>query len=303
MCDYLDVNNAENSDNESICSNNNLNKHLTNVDDSSETFSVSSNKHLINVDDNAETSVRSNKNLINVDDESIKSSICSNNEHDNDNEGQDQFEGISICSKQSDENIYFLYNNHIVPVSSNEIYPIESNNETIIMAALFNYSDDKDTSKFANIYLPEITISYNNLKKIFFTNYDNKFSPNIFNQFWRAIRGLSLSNVFLKTYESIYDLNADDLPAISKIKLYKECSFSHITLKAFKLVALNLEEFKHAFGSINRKNGTLYATTIFHFYSETLKVGIKITTRFAVKNVPNNHIKKENDDNNILFEF
>ena len=307
MCDYLDVNDNEDFCDESLksskCSNNQpdadnvffesrcSNNNVTNIDDYSANSSRCSN-NVVNIDDYSRDSSRCSNNVVNIDDESS----CSNSYKSSKSSCDD----ISECSYQINENTYFLYNNNIIPVSPNQIYPLESTAQTIVMAALYNYSDDKDTSKFANIYLPEIIISYENLKKIFFTKYDNNFSPSIFNHFWKSIRGLSLSNIFLKTYENVYDLEIDNLPAMSKIKLYKECSFSNITLKAFKLVALNLEELNNELKNKSKKS-SLYTSAVFHLFSEVLKVGIKITIRFCIKEFSN--VCECHDNDKIIFDF
>lgn len=208
----------------------------------------------------------------------------------------------STESNHSIEDIFFACNNKIIPVTVDNIYPLESNNQTINMAALFNYLDEKDETNFTNVYLPEKNMSYNEISNLFFSNFGKYFSSQILNQYWNEIKGLSLLNIFSKTFENINNVNYDNLSSKIKIKLYKECSFSKITTKAYKIFALNLEEFQNSLKSIEpRLDGSLCASTIFHLYSDVLNVGIKITQKFIINNIPDHLKKSVNNDNLIIF--
>ena len=181
----------------------------------------------------------------------------------------------------------FLYNNTHISVSQNDLYPIDINTQSVVMAALFNYSDDKDDSKYSKIYLPEIKMTYINLTQMFFTGCGNNFSSQLLNTIWKGIKGLSLANYFIRIVEKTYKVNIEQISATTKIQLYKECAFTKITDKAFKIVALNRTELNNALGSIeSRPDSLLCVNVIFHLYSESLQVGLKIILRIAIKDTP-----------------
>ena len=100
------------------------------------------------------------------------------------------------------------------------------------------------------------------------------------------------------------NINRNNLPSLLKIKLHKECSFSKITLKANKVVALNLNELNNALGSIDvRLDGKLCVNTIFHLYSNVLNVGVKIVLRFAISDVPECIRGKVTSEDDLDFMF
>jgi hypothetical protein len=172
------------------------------------------------------------------------------------------------------------------------------------MAALFNYQDEKPNVKFKNIYLPEIKIKYDHFTQLFFINSSKSFSPQILNKIWKGINGLSLANLFFNIFEETNDINRSQLSAKTTIQLHKECSFSKITEKAFKIVALNLEELNNALGSIDsRPDGSLCVNTIFHLFSTALNVELKITLRFAIKDVPIHVRGVVGEMDSIVFDF
>jgi len=318
------VNIDDNSETLSVCSN----KHFTNVDDNSE---ISINKNVTNIDDNSETLMRLENRVTNVDDASETSSICSNYITNTNNfqetstiysrnsnhitnvsdllysiigDTNSTFSEHSSEHQSQHSNIIFSYKNKKISLTETDIYPLESNIQTITIAALFNYSDDKDEANFENIYLPEIKMSYKNLIKLFFVKCGKRFSPYILNQIWKGIKGLSLTNIFLKTFSSVYNTDYEELTASAKIKLYKECSFSKITTKAYKINSLNLEELNNALGSVeSRMDGSLSSNIIFHLYSPTLNVGVKVILKIIISDVPECVRGVINDENSIEFDF
>lgn len=203
-----------------------------------------------------------------------------------------------------DNNIFLNYNNTNVPILLDEMYSPENQNQSVTMAAFYNYDDDKDEENFTNIYLPEIVIDYCSLVKVFFSNFNKGFSKNLLNTIWKSIKGLNLANVFLKKYEEINNTDRDLIPAAKKLKLYKECSFFKITDKAKKSIVLNLEEFNNALGNIDvRLDGKVCSSVVFHLFSESLQIGTKIVLKFAIKDVPEHVRGVINDDNSVVFDF
>ena len=243
----------------------------------------------------------------------------------NKNNEPDEFdENKSICSLESSHNVHldtcninennsetsceddiFLnYNNKNIPVLFEDIYPTEDQNQSVTMAAFYNYDGDKIESNFSNIYLPEIVIDYCSLVKVFFANFNKGFSKNLLNTIWKSIKGLNLANVFLKKYEELNNIDRELIPASKKIKLYKECSFFKITDKANKSVVLNLEEFNNALGNIEfRLDGKISSSVVFHIFSESLQIGTKIVLKFAIKNVPEHVRGVVNENNSVVFDF
>jgi len=203
-----------------------------------------------------------------------------------------------------EDDIFLNYNNKNIPVLFNDIYSPEEQNQSVTMAAFYNYDDDKDEKNFTNIYLPEIVIDYCSLVKVFFANFNKGFSKNLLNTIWKSIKGLNLANVFLKKYEELNDIDRELIPASKKIKLYKECSFFKITDKANRCVVLNLEEFNNALGNIEiRLDCKICSSVVFHIFSESLKIGTKIVVNFAIKNVPEHVRGVVNENNSVVFDF
>ena len=175
-------------------------------------------------------------------------------------------------------------------------------NNCINIATLSNYYDKIDDSQFSSLYLPKISITYNSFLKMFFNCPGKIFTPFILNKIWNSIRGLNLINEFFKTFEKKTEFNRNDLSIVSKIKLYKECSFSSITTKASKIFALNLNELNTTLTSGQyREDGKINVSINFLLYSEILKVGINITLPIILSNIPNTLYVNSNDS--VVFDF
>jgi hypothetical protein len=201
------------------------------------------------------------------------------------------------------EDLFLTLNNENIPIKTEDLYPLESINHTVIMSGLYNYLDNKDETLFTNVYLPEIIITYPNLITLFFSKCGKYFTSQYLNHFWNEIKGLSLQDIYLKTAESIYNIDYDKVQATTKIRLHKECSFAQITKKAHKIIGLSLEEFNNALKNTDpRIDGSLCSSAIFHLYSEALKVGIKITQRFLIHDIPED-LKKHENDSQIIFDY
>jgi hypothetical protein len=164
-----------------------------------------------------------------------------------------------------------------------------TNIDYINLAALFNYHDDKCKEHFSDIYLPTITVSYTSLTQLFFDRREKIFTTYCLDTIWDSIQGLKLSNIFLKKYEKKHIIHRNYISPILKIKLYKECTFSKITTKAYRVIALNFQEFNYAINSIYKPTLSHIHTCIsFYLFSEALEIGIKIILPIKISEL--NHI-------------
>ena len=189
-------------------------------------------------------------------------------------------------------------------VSLGELYSADCNCQCVNLAALFNYSDAKDTSKFDTIYLPELLIDYQTLTKIFFNDIGKGFSNHVLNKIWNGISGFSLASSFLEKYEKDTGIDRDNIAAITKIQLHKECAITKITAAAPKIVGLNLSEFNNSLGSIEvRQDGNMCASIMINLFSTALQVGVTISVRFGISNVPSALIGKPIGDDAAAFDF
>jgi hypothetical protein len=217
----------------------------------------------------------------------------------NSNNYQQSITSSDINSENAD--YFFTYKSSIVPVTLEDLNMFENN--CINIGVLSNYYDKKDDSKFSPLYLPEISITYNSLIKLFFNCSGKNFTPFILNKIWNSVRGLNLVNEFLKVFEKKTELNRNDLSTVSKIKLYKECSFSSITTKASKIFALNFDELNNTLSSGQyRDDGKIYVSINFLLYSETLEIGVNIMLPLLLSNVPNSLYINSNESA-VLFDF
>ena len=217
-------------------------------------------------------------------------SVDSNNHHGhNSKDNSNHFKPLS-----------FNYNNINIPISLEEINMFEGN--CINIAALFNYENEKSETSFTTIVLPEISISYHSLVKLFFCHSGKSFNPFVLNKIWSSIKGLKLANFFIRTYEEKNNINQHFIPALTKIKLHKECSFDKITNKMKKIVALNLNELVNAFDTVEpRPDSKIYTSICFYLFSEALQVGLNVTLPVAVSNIyDDNYIE---DEQSLCFDF
>jgi hypothetical protein len=194
----------------------------------------------------------------------------------------------------------FNYNNINIPITLEEINMFEGN--CINIAALFNYDNEKSETAFTTIVLPEISISFHSLVKLFFCHSGKSFNPFVLNKIWSSIKGLKLANFFIRTYEEKNNINQHFIPALTKIRLHKECSFDKITNKMKKIIALNLNELVNAFDTVEpRPDGKIYTSICFYLFSEALQVGLNVTLPVAVSNIyDDNYIE---DDQSLCFDF
>ena len=301
MCDFLDDSNVKNTsnitniddqfldteDNQSVCSSDS-NPHS---EYSSGHVSIVSNIHSeyssghVSIDSSSQT-YNTDRSGVNVDDMSI-SNVNKDKEKDKDNDTP-----------------YLLYNNEKIFVSMNEINYNDLNSQNVIMAVLFNYEDEKNESNFKTIYLPVIKITYTHLINLFFNNCGKGFSPLMINIIWNNIKGFSLAKTYLKILEDKHQINYNNLTALTKIKLYKECAFNRITEKAYITRALNLEELNIALGSIDpRLDHSLCVNINIQLYSKTLNVGLKVIMPFSVIDVPCHVRGVSGDTDTIIFDF
>lgn len=186
----------------------------------------------------------------------------------------------------------------------NDLYPSDCDSQCVNLAVLLNYNDDKNESKFADIRLPEIKIKYITLTKLFFNERGKRFSPYVLNKLWKGIKNLSLSSMILDKYEELTGIDRDNISAIKKIQLYKECSIDKLTPLITKVYGLTQHEFNCALGSVDvREDGNICTNIIFQLYFKSLEIGVKITFKFALSDFPKDLIGKFNSENKTEFDF
>lgn len=264
----------------------------------------SSENNVTNMNDHEEDHDHEQDQYVNIEDNQSVCSGSTNKSDDSESNGVN-VDDMSISKIQEKEKKekntpYFSYNNQKIYIPVNEL-----NTQSVIMAALFNYSDEKNESKFENICLPIIKIKYNHLVHLFFTNCVKGFSPIMINTLWKGIKGFSLAKTYLKIKETQTGINSEQLSALTKIKLHKDCAFKRITEKAFHMRALNLEELNIALGSIDsRPDDSISVNITIHLYSSVLDVGLILTFPFSVTDVPD-HVRGVvgDDEHSILFDF
>jgi hypothetical protein len=176
--------------------------------------------------------------------------------------------------------------------------------QCVNLAVLFNYEDEKDDTNFATIFLPEFKIDYKTLTKVFFNDFGKNFSNHILDKIWSGLTGFSLANTVLEKFEDLNGIDRNKISAIKMIQLHKECAIKKITTNAKKTYALSLSEFTNALSSVDvREDGNICANIVLNLFFNSLKIGVKITLRFAISDVPKNLIGKLSNDDNIGFKF
>lgn len=176
---------------------------------------------------------------------------------------------------------------------TNETSMGENKYQSVVLAALFNYEDDKQDSNFPEKTMTEIHLTYEVLKKVFFNDAGKSFSTNILNKIWSGIKNFSLASHIFDVYEQKTGQHRDTISPIKKVKLYKECAISSITSIIRKVYALNLYEFNNACGSVDiRDDGVICTNIVLHLFFNSLELGVKIILRFAVSNIPRKLIGK-----------
>lgn len=175
----------------------------------------------------------------------------------------------------------------------NETHPGENKYQSVTLAALFNYEDDKPDNNFPEKTMTEIYINYEVLKKVFFNDAGKSFSTNILNKIWSGIKNFSLASCAFDAYEEKTGKHRDTISPIKKVQLYKECAIASITSVIRKIYALNLYEYNNACGSVDiRDDGVICTNIVLHLFFNSLELGIKINLRFAVSNIPRKLIGK-----------
>lgn len=189
-------------------------------------------------------------------------------------------------------------------VSLDNLFSPECVCQCVNLAVLFNYEDDKVDSDFAEVFLPELKIDYSSLTKIFFNDFGKSFSGHILDKIWNGLTNFSLANTVLEKYEELNDIDRDKIPPVKMIQLHKECAIKKITKTAKKVVALNLCEFTNALSSVDvREDGNICTNITFNLFFKSLDIGVKLTLRFAISDVPLELIGKLANDDKAIFNF
>ena len=195
-------------------------------------------------------------------------------------------------------------NKQKLKVLLSDLYTPDCTCQCINLAALYNYSNvNYDSIKFGEVNLPELNIDYRTFVKIFFNDYGKGFSSHILNKIWKGIR-FSLANTVLEHYEELEGKDRDTISPVNMIKLNKECAFNKITGTIRRQYALNQSEFQLALGSVDlREDGNICSNIIFYMLFESLQIGLKITLRFAISDVPKELIGTMVDEEHITYSW
>jgi hypothetical protein len=187
-----------------------------------------------------------------------------------------------------------------------DLYATDSTCQCVNLAVVSNYIDDTciDESKFFEIKLAEIKISYDCFVKIFFNDVRKGFSPQILGTIWKGIKNFPLASIVLEKYEEHFGIQRDKIPAIQKIYLHKQCAFSNLNTIIKKSFGLTQNEFNCALGSVDaREDGNICTNITINLYFPSLEIGLRIIMRFAVSCVPEHLIGKVSSDDTICFDF
>lgn len=131
-------------------------------------------------------------------------------------------------------------------LSDADVIPYEVDDERIVFASLYNYTDNKDESNFHKIYLPPICVKGIDLYNMFYIKRAKTFSPFVLNSLLRGINRNQLKALVLSNYEASTGLNRADLTAQQKIMLAQELNLVNINGKIQKIVHLDSLDFNYA---------------------------------------------------------
>ena len=90
---------------------------------------------------------------------------------------------------------------NILEVQSQDLRDLAAERQFVTMAVLFNYNDTKDETKFGTVSLPEISVTYDALTKLFFNGVGKSFASNFLNRLWKGLTNFSLADKVLNQYE------------------------------------------------------------------------------------------------------
>ena len=213
---------------------------------------------------------------------------------------------ISDNCSTSECNLTNDCNNNRLSILLQELYN-DVNCQSVTMAALFNYIDDKNVKSFGKINLPEIKIKYDVLTKLFFSDVGKGFSSIFLNKLWKGITKFSLADKVQTHYEKLTGNDRSSIPSLNKVKMYKECAIDKIASVANRSFGLNLQEFNCALGSVDvREDKSICSIIPIHLYFESIGVGLIIIMKFAIYDTPEHLIGKISSNDNIVdasFDF
>ena len=185
-----------------------------------------------------------------------------------------------------------------------DLYTTDSNCQCVNLAVVSNYTDDKDETKFSEIRLGEIKITYDTLVKIFFNDIRKGFSSHVLGKIWRGIKNFSLASVVFEKFEEQTGIDICNISPSKKVKLHKECAFSNLNTIIKKSFGLTLSEFLVALGSVDvREDGNICANIMINLFFPSLNIGLRIVMRFAVSDVPKRLIGKISCEDQLRFDF
>lgn len=180
----------------------------------------------------------------------------------------------------------------------------DSNCQSVNLAVVSNYTDDKDETQFSEIRLGEIKITYDTLVKIFFNDIRKGFSSHVLGKIWRGIKNFSLASVVFEKFEEQTGIDVCNISPSKKVKLHKECAFSNLNTIIKKSFGLTLSEFLVALGSVDvREDCNISANIMINLFFPSLDIGVRIVMRFAVSDVPKRLIGKISCEDELRFDF
>lgn len=186
-----------------------------------------------------------------------------------------------------------------------DLYNADSKCQCVNLAVVHNYNDDKiNDSNFSEVRLGEIDIDYKTLVKIFFKDVRRGFSHHVLGTIWKGVKNFSLASVVLDKYEEQTGIDRDEISAIKKVRLHKDCAFANLNSVIKRSFGLTQNEYNCALGSVDvRDDGNICTSIVINLYFHSLNFGIKVVMRFAVSDVPKNLIGKFSSEENYVYDF
>jgi hypothetical protein len=199
------------------------------------------------------------------------------------------------------------YNTHKnkLSVLFKDLYNADCKCQCVNLAVVYNYNDDKiNESNFSEVRLGEINIDYTTLVKIFFKDVRKGFSHHVLGTIWKGIKNFSLASVVLDKYEEQTGIDRNEISAVKKVRLHKECAFANLNSVIRRAFGLTQNEYNCALGSVDvRDDGNICTSIVINLYFPSLSYGIKVVMRFAVSCVPRCLIGKFSSEENYVYDF
>lgn len=186
-----------------------------------------------------------------------------------------------------------------------DLYNADCKCQCVNLAVVYNYNNDTiNDSTFSEVRLGEINIDYTTLVRIFFKDVRKGFSHHVLGTIWKGVKNFSLASVVLDKYEEQTGIERDEISAIKKVRLHKECAFANLNSVIKRAFGLTQNEYNCALGSVDvRDDGNICTSIVINLYFPSLNYGIKVVMRFAVSDVPKCLIGKFSSEENYVYDF